>query len=104
MNRPEVLVFLMDGCQSCHELRPIAERLHAHYATCIDTRFIDVDSEANLADAMGVEETPTVIGVINRQPVIRMVGHDGSPDRLVQVYSKMVEGVVTCTVDRFRDV
>lgn len=76
-----------------------------HYGTCIDTRFVDVDDEDEFADAMGVEETPTVIGVnSHRQPMIRMVGHDGGSTRLARIYDTLMENVVACRVDPFRDV
>lgn len=86
-------------------LKPIATQLATHYGACITTRFVDVDQESDLADAMGVEETPTVIGVNTaRQPQIRMVGHDGKPDRLIQVYTTLAANVTSCVVGPFRDV
>lgn len=103
--RPEVLIFVMDGCFACSELEPIAQRMQSHYASCIDTRFIDVDAAPAFADAMGIEETPTVIGVdVGKRPVVRMIGADGLPDRLASVYAKLIEGVSTCRIDPFRDV
>ncbi len=86
-------------------LKPLAQRMAAHYGRCIETRFIDVENDDGLSDAMGVEETPTVIGVdVAKQPLIRMVGHDGKPARLVEVYDKVMTSVTSCTVDPFRDV
>lgn len=103
--RPEVLVFVMDGCPACGQLKPLAEQMANHYSTCVDTRIINVDSDPSFADAMGVEELPTVIGVNGaKQPQIRMVGHDGKPDRMIQVYSRLLQGVTSCTVAPFRDV
>lgn len=101
--KPEVLVFVMQGCPACTSLKPLAERMAAHYGGCVDTKIIDVDSDAGLSDAMGVEETPTVIGVNpDKRPVIRMVGHDGKPDRMLQIYGAVTNG--TCKIDPFRDV
>jgi hypothetical protein len=103
--RPEVLVFVMNGCPACGQLKPLAQQVAAHYRTCIDTRVVDVDADAAFADAMGVEELPTVIGVNGaKQPQIRMVGHDGKPGRLVEVYSRLLQGVTSCSVAPFRDV
>ena len=79
--------------------------MSTHYQRCVSTRIINVDTEAEFADAMGVEELPTIIGVnAAKQPQIRMVGHDGKPDRLIQVYSRLLEGVTSCSVSPFRDV
>lgn len=103
--RPEVLIFVMQGCGACHMLRPQAEQLAAHYRACIDTRFVDVDQESGLADLMGVEETPTAIGINGaRQPCIRMVGHDGTAERLTAIYTRLVAEVQTCQVAPFQDV
>ena len=86
-------------------LKPLAHRVAQHYSQCIETKFIDVDNDGGLSDSMGVEETPTVIGVNPaKQPVIRMVGHDGKPDRLVEVYNKVMATVMTCSVNSFHDV
>ena len=71
----EVLVFVMRGCGACHALKPLAQSVAAHYGRCVQTRFVDVDRESDLADMMGVEATPTVVGIDNgKRPVIRMVG------------------------------
>lgn len=103
--RPEVLVFVMQGCPACQSLKPLAEQMQAHYAQCVDTRIIDVDSDGGLSDAMGVEETPTVIGVNpGRQPIIRMVGHDGTPTRMVRVYDAVLGTAMSCSVEPFKDV
>jgi thioredoxin-like negative regulator of GroEL len=103
--KPEVLIFTMEGCSACEALKPLAGQMGTHYQACVDTRVIDVDRESRLADAMGVEETPTVIGVNpGKHPIVRMVGHDGTPERLVQVYSTVLATVTSCTVDPFRDV
>lgn len=105
MSRPEVLVFTMQGCWACMSLKPLAQQIANHYGACIDTKFIDVDNDDGLSDAMGVEETPTVIGVnAAKQPVARMIGHDGKPDRLVEVYNKVMSTATSCSVEPFRDV
>jgi len=105
MSKPEVLIFVMDGCPACSTLKPLAEQMAAHYGQCVDTRFIDVDAESSFADAMSIEETPTVIGVNpSKQPVCRMKGHDGKPERLDQIYQTALGTAVSCTVGPFRDV
>ena len=99
----EVLVFTMIGCPACYQLKPVAQRVGAHYASCVETKFIDVDRESALADSMGVEETPTVIGVNSaRQPIVRMVGYDGGTDRIVKVYAAVLGG--SCSVGPYGDV
>jgi thioredoxin-like negative regulator of GroEL len=103
--KPEVLVFVMQGCPACESLKPLAQQMQAHYGACIDTKIIDVDRDGGLSDAMGVEETPTVIGVnTGKQPIIRMVGHDGTPTRMVQVYTTVLGTVQSCSVPPFQDV
>lgn len=103
--RPEVLVFVMQGCPACESLKPLAEQMSTHYAQCVDTKIIDVNSDGGLSDAMGVEETPTVIGVNpSKQPVIRMVGHDGTPTRMVRVYDAVLGTAQSCHVPQFQDV
>jgi thioredoxin-like negative regulator of GroEL len=101
--KPEVLVFVMDGCPACSQLKPLAERTATHFGACVETKIVNVDRDAGLSDAMAVEETPTVIGVVGKKPVIRMVGHDGKPERLLKVYSTVMQGM-TCPVGPFRDV
>jgi thioredoxin-like negative regulator of GroEL len=103
--KPEVLVFVMQGCPACSQLKPLAEKMATHYGACVDTKIIDVDSDAGLSDAMGVEETPTVIGVgPDKRPVARMVGHDGKADRIIQVYGTVLSGATACRVQPFKDV
>ncbi len=103
--RPEVLVFVMESCGACEELKPLVIKTGIHYRTCIDTRVVDVDAESQFADLMGVEETPTVIGIDgNRQPIIRMKGHSGDPARLIAIYSKLLESATSCRVEPFQEI
>lgn len=105
MSRPEVLVFVQEGCPSCDAIKPLVDQMSRHYATCVDTRVVDVYAEEGFADAMGVEETPTVIGVNPaKRPVVRMVGHDGNPNRLVQIYAACLMTVTTCSVPPWREI
>ncbi len=105
MSRPEVLVFTMASCWACMSLKPLAQQMATHYGSCIETKFIDVDDDGGLSDAMGVDSTPTVIGVNGaKQPIARMVGHDGGPARLVEVYNTVMATVTSCSVQPFRDV
>ncbi len=103
-HRPEVLVFVMKGCGACSQLKPLTAQFGAHYAACIDTRVVDVDAESDLADAMGIEATPTLIGVNpSRQPVARMEGYDGSPVRVQKVYDAVVATATSGRVVPFHD-
>ena len=102
--RPEVLIFTMAHCPACAQLKPIAKQMASHYGQCVDTRFVDVDAEDKFADAMGVEELPTMIGVNpGKQPVARMVGFDG-PGRMAKVSGACVETAMSCSVRPFADV
>lgn len=105
MARPEVLVFVMQGCGSCADLKPLVDQLAAHYAACVDTRVVDVDQESPLADAMSVEATPTALAINPaRHPVARMVGHDGTPARIIAIYQAAVATAQSCAVKPFTDV
>ena len=101
--KPEVLVFVMSGCPACDQLKPLAQQTAAHYGACVETKIINVDQDGGLSDAMAVDETPTVIGIVGKKPVIRMVGHDGKPARLVKVYATVLQGQ-SCPIGPFRDV
>jgi thioredoxin-like negative regulator of GroEL len=104
MSKPEVLVFTMTGCPACAQLKPFARQMATHYGQCVDTRFVDVDRESQFADAMGIEELPTMIGVNpGKQPVCRMVGFEG-PARMAKVYDQTLETAVSCSVKPFQDV
>lgn len=103
--RPEMLVFVMKGCGACQDLKPLVQRIAAHYATCVDTRILDVDEHDGLADSMGVESTPTAIAVNrHKQPIGRMVGHDGKPERILRLYQTAVAAATSCQVPPFSDV
>lgn len=103
--RPEVLVFVMDGCHACGQIKPLIDQLAAHYAPCVDTRIVNCDAEEKFADAMGIEETPTVLGVVNKQPVVRLVGVMGNEvERLNAVYGRLIQDAQSCSVGPFRDV
>lgn len=105
MPQPEVLVFVMRGCGACHALRPIVDRVAEHYGACVATHIIDVDAHSVLADTMGVEETPTIIGVDPmRRARVRMIGFDGKPDRIAALYAKIAAEATSCSVGRFEDV
>ena len=66
--KPEVLVFVMNGCAACDQLKPLAQATAAHYGACVETRIINVDQDGGLSDAMAVDETPTVIGIVGKKP------------------------------------
>jgi len=88
----EVLVFVQEGCPACHEIRPLVDRLAAHYGRCVRTRIVDVNRESLLADSMHIENTPTVIGSKNFYAEVRMVGGENAEQRLPQLYHSLLSG------------
>lgn len=86
----EVLVFVQNGCPACHEITPLVERMGAHYGQCVSTRIVDVHREGLLADRMRITETPTVIGCVAMQPVIRLVSAQDFEPRMVNLYDQLL--------------
>ena len=97
----EVLIFVQQGCQACHEIRGQAEQICTHYSRCVRWRFVDAGQEPLLADAMQIRETPTVIATTDFYPAARVVGGDNFGDRLVQLYTKLLDGA-SCRVGTWR--
>lgn len=97
----EVLIFVQQGCQACHELQQIVDRISVHYSACIRSRVVDVNQESILADTMQIRETPTVVGSRDFSPVIRMVGAENAEQRLLSLYGELLQGG-TCQVATWR--
>ncbi len=86
----EVLVFIQDGCPACHEVLPLVNQLSGHYVRCVRTRIVDVNREPIFADALQIQETPTIIGTRNYEAQVRMVGADNAPTRLPELYQTLM--------------
>lgn len=87
-----VLVFHAQGCGHCEEyvprLRAVAE------GQCVPTVLVDIGTAPVLANALGVEYTPTTVAVHNREGVVEPVRGarlDGAvPDREIQAFYKQL--------------
>lgn len=86
----QVLAFVQDGCPACEAAKPVVQRLAEVYARCVDTRFVDVNREGLLADAMQVRETPTIMGNVNYHPTIRLIGATDIEQRLNALYLQLL--------------
>jgi thioredoxin-like negative regulator of GroEL len=101
----KVLAFTQPGCPACAEFKPIAKRVAAHYSSCVETKFVDVDTLAGneLANKLRVNAVPSVIVVdANGRAVARMIGYTNQP-RLVQAYNKAIVGG-TCAIEPFQEI
>lgn len=94
----EVLVFVQGGCPACHSIRQLVDAAAMHYGACVRTRVVDVNREPILSDTMQIQETPTIVGSRNYEPVVRMVGAEDAPNRLGNLYQSLIAGA-SCPVD-----
>lgn len=98
----EVLVFVQPGCPACHEIQGAVDQIAAHYGACVRTRVVDVHREGLLADTMQIQETPTVVGAVNYQPVVRMIGANEAPRRLAGLYDQLLGEHPSCPVGMWK--
>lgn len=102
MPHAEVVVFVQEGCPACHEIRAVTDRIAAHYAACVTTRYVDAHNEGIFADTMQVQETPTVIGYQDFRPVVRLIGAENFEQRMAGLYASLLDGG-SCPVGVWRD-
>ena len=86
---PVVIDLWATWCGPCKQLSPILEKLAAEYAGRWVLAKIDVDAEQRLAAAFGVQSIPTVVAVINGQPVPMFQGAVPEP-QLRQVLDELL--------------
>jgi putative thioredoxin len=74
MTQPVLVDFWAPWCGPCKAIGPILEKLEAEYAGGFKLVKINSDDEQQLAGAFGVRSIPTVILLMNGQPVDGFMG------------------------------
>lgn len=74
MQRPVVVDFWADWCEPCKQLMPILEKLAAEYAGQFLLAKVNADDMQVIAQQFGVRSLPTVMVIVNGQPVDGFAG------------------------------
>jgi putative thioredoxin len=74
MNQPVLVDFWAPWCGPCKTIGPILEKLETEYAGGFKLAKINSDEEQQLAGAFGIRSIPTVILLMNGQPVDGFMG------------------------------
>src|SRR5690349_3133158 len=74
MEQPVLVDFWATWCGPCKVIGPILEKLETEYAGRFKLVKIDSDQEQQLAGAFGIRSIPTVILLMNGQPVDGFMG------------------------------
>ena len=74
MTQPVLVDFWAPWCGPCKSLGPILEKLETEYAGGFKLAKINSDEEQQLAGAFGIRSIPTVVLLVNGQPVDGFMG------------------------------
>lgn len=72
--RPVVVDFWAEWCEPCKTLMPMLEKLAHEYAGAFLLARVNADEQQNLASQLGVRDLPTVMIIVNGQPVDGFTG------------------------------
>jgi thioredoxin 1 len=70
--KTELIEFYADWCPPCQKLKPIVDKVSKDLKLNVDK--IDIDANAKLADAFGVDRIPTLILVKDGNVVVKIIG------------------------------
>ena len=85
--RPAVIDFYATWCGPCKMLSPILDEVAKQYAGRVDIYKVNVDEEAELADAFNIRSIPTLYFIpVNGKPKVT-VGGMSKQDLLKQIYA-----------------
>ena len=71
---PVLVDFYADWCGPCRMLAPVLERLSAEFNGRAQIVKVNVDSEPELAEHYSVEAIPTLLFIVDGEPVGRTAG------------------------------
>ncbi len=71
---PVLIDFWADWCEPCKMLAPVLDKLAAEFTDRLVVAKINVDEENQLAAAAGIRSLPTLLLLVNGQPVEQIVG------------------------------
>ena len=96
---PVVVDFWAPWCGPCRAIGPVLEELSSAYAGKVKVAKINVDEEAELANAFHVQSIPTLAAMKGKEVVDLQVGFGGRP-ALEKLFDKLsTEGLDTQAAD-----
>jgi putative thioredoxin len=81
---PVLIDFWATWCAPCRTLTPVLEKLAAEHAGRFVLAKVDIDREAELAEAFRVQSVPTVVLLVGGRPVDAFMG--AQPEKAVRAF------------------